>query len=125
MGDILAFLYAELVYSVLASLLFGSLFVRKVIKLDKLGDNLEVKIPRRDWAKFVIILLIILLAVLHLVLAYSSSSYWLNGYANFSLTVFLYIGNYTMQCYIVLKSITKGSGHRYLPNLAFWAVCMT
>lgn len=100
------------------------LFVRKVLKLDKLGDNLDVKIPKRDWLKFSIILLLIFLYILHLILSYSESSYWLYGYANFSLTIFLYIGNYTMQSYIVLKLVTKGIGIRYVPSLLFWTFCM-
>jgi hypothetical protein len=61
---------------------------------------------------------------LHLVLAYTSQSYWLSAHPNFSLMVFLFIANYTMQSYIVLKLVTKSSGKRYLPNLFFWVFCM-
>jgi hypothetical protein len=65
-----------------------------------------------------------MLYVLHMVLAYVSNGYWMHLYANFSLTIFLYIGNYTMQSYIVLKLVTKGNGQRYLPNFLFWGFCM-
>lgn len=123
-NNVLPFLWSELAYSVIFNTVFGVLFVRKVLKLDKLGDNLDVKIPKRDWLKFSIILLIIFLYLLHLILSYSETSYWLHGHSNFSLVVFLYIGNYTMQSYIVLKLVTKGIGIRYVPNLFFWTFCM-
>jgi hypothetical protein len=63
------------------------------------------------------------LLLLHLILSYTSQAYWLNGYSNFSLTVFLFVANYTMQEYIILKEISRGNQSRYLPNLYFWAVC--
>lgn len=65
-----------------------------------------------------------MLLTLHLVLAYTSSNYWLHGHPNFSLSVFLFIANYTMQEYIVLKLVTKSNGKRYLPNFFYWAFCM-
>ena len=63
-------------YNILLNLIFGFFFVRKVLKLDKLGDNLEVNIPRKDWFKFLLILLAIISAILHIVLAYTFSDYW-------------------------------------------------
>ena len=117
-------MYAELGYSILFNIIFTILFIRKVRKLDKLGENLSVTIPRSVWIKFAILLLLILLQVLHLILSYASQTYWSNGYANFSLTVFLFVTNYTMQSYIVLKLVSKGSGKRYIPNMLFWIYCM-
>ena len=102
-SDVLIFLYVELAYSVVLNAIFGGYFIRKLMKLDKLSDNLDVTIPRRDWIKFGILLLIILLYVLHLILAYASPKYWLQDYSNFALIVFLYIANYMMQSYIVVK----------------------
>ena len=69
--NVLPFLWSDVAYSVIFNVFFGVLFVRKVLKLDKLGDNLDVKIPKRDWFKFSIILLIIFLYILHLILSYS------------------------------------------------------
>jgi hypothetical protein len=69
--NVLPFLWSELAYSIIFNIVFGVFFVRKVLKLDKLGDNLDVKIPKRDWFKFSIILLIIFLYILHLILSYS------------------------------------------------------
>ena len=123
MSNILPFLYAELAYAIVLNLIFGVIFLRKVIKLDKLSDNLGVSVPRRDWIKFAIILALISLLILHLILAYSSHGYWLNQYPNFSLSIFLYIANFTMQGYIVLKMITKGTGNRFIPNYLYWIFC--
>lgn len=117
------FLYAQLAYSIVFNILFGVFFIRKVLKLDKLAENLEATIPRVVWIKFAAILLLIGLLFLHLILSYTSKAYWLNGYSNFSLTVFLYVCNYTLQEYIILKEISRGSQSRFKPNLVFWGVC--
>lgn len=120
----LPFLYVELAYSIIFNLIFTGLFIRQVRKLDKLSENLHATIPSRVWMKFSILLILILLEILHLILSYSNKSYWLNGYANFSLVVFLFVTNYTMQSYIVLKLVSKGSGRRYIPNIVYWFLCM-
>ena len=117
-------MYAELAYSALFNLLFGYFFIRKVMKLDKLSDNLDAKIPKKDWFKFGIIIIIIILYLVHIVLAYSLSSYWLSDKPNFSLIALTYIFNYILQSYIVLKLMTKGRGKRFKPNFFFWLFCM-
>mgnify|MGYP000912469364 FL=1 len=122
-SNLLDFLYAQLAYSIAFNILFGALFIRKVLKLDKLAENLEAVIPRVVWIKFAAILLLIGLLFLHLILSYTSQAYWMNGYSNFSLTVFLYVCNYTLQEYIILKEISRGSQSRFKPNLVFWGVC--
>lgn len=122
--SLLSFLYAELAYSIVFNAIFGVFFVRKVMKLDKLSQNHDVSIPRRVWFKFTLILGIICLEVLHVILSFSSPSYWLNQYPNFSFIIFLYVVNYAMQSYIVLKILSKGSGKRYYPNFFFWLYCM-
>jgi len=101
--NLLHFLYAQLAYTIIFNAIFGALFIRKILKLDRLAEDLEVSIPKVVWIKFTIILGVIGLMILHLILAYCSSAYWLYSYANFSLTIFLYITNYTMQEYIILK----------------------
>ena len=121
----LIFLYVELGYTILFNIIFGGFFIRKVMKLDKLGDNLDVTIPTQDWIKFAFIILLIILEILHIVFAYTVPSYWLHDYPNFSLSVFFYIVNYIMQSYIVLKIITKGSGKRFKPNFLFWLFSIT
>ena len=119
-GDILPFLYAQLGYIIFFNILFCFFFIRKVLKLDKLGDNHDKKIPKKDWIKFSLILVLIVFNIVHIILSYSDQSYWLYGYSNFSLVYFFFIVNYTMQSYIVLKLVTKGNGKRFKPNFGFW-----
>ena len=101
--NLLHYLYAQLACSIVFNLVFGALFIRKIRKLDQLAEDLEVSIPRIVWIKFIVILILIGLLLLHLILAYSSTAYWLNSWANFSLVIFLHVANYTMQGYIILK----------------------
>lgn len=66
-----AFLIAECAYSCLYNLIFCVLFCRKVLKLDKLSDNLEVTLPKTTWLKFLFVLFIILLMIAHIIFSYS------------------------------------------------------
>lgn len=75
--NLLHFLYGQLAYSIVFNIIFGALFIRKILKLDRLAEDLEVSIPRVVWIKFIIILILIGLLLLHLILAYSSTAYWL------------------------------------------------
>lgn len=122
-ASLLPYLYTDLAYTIVLNLLFGVFFVRQVLKLDKLGENFDVKVPRKVWLKFGIILTIDCLLALHLILSYGSKGYWLNDYSNFALLVFMFLANYTMQAYIVIKMVSKGGNRRYLPNIFYWIYC--
>jgi hypothetical protein len=74
-----------------------------VLKLDKLSDNLEVTIPKTTWLKFGFILFLMALLLAHIIFAYSDPKYWENGYPNYSLINLLFIVNYTMQLYIIVR----------------------
>jgi hypothetical protein len=92
-----------------------------VLKLDKLGDNLEVSVPRTTWLKFGFVMLAMLLMATHIILAYSLPYYWENQYANYSLIDLLFIVNYTMQLYIIVREVRKCDG-RHLASLFYWAL---
>jgi hypothetical protein len=115
------FLIAEVSYECAYNILFSVLFCRKVMKLDKLGDNLDVQVPRTTWLKFGFILLSMLLMVTHIVLAYADLVYWENPYSPYSLIDLLFIVNYTMQLYIIVREVRKCDG-RHLAGLCYWAV---
>lgn len=79
------------------------MFCRKVLKLDKLGDNLDVTVPKTTWIKFSFVIGIMALVIAHIIAAYSDSLYWENGYANYSLVNILFIVNYTLDLYIIVR----------------------
>lgn len=112
---------AECAYFCVYNVIFCVLFCRKVLKLDKLGDNLEVTLPRTTWLKFLFILCIVLLMIAHIIFSYSESNYWQNIYPNYSLISLLFIVNYTMQLYIVVREVRKCK-QRHLAGIVYWVV---
>lgn len=116
-----SFLIAEVCYQCTYNIFFCVLFCRKVLKLDKLGDNLDVAVPRTTWLKFGMVMLSMLLMVTHIILAYSDPKYWESGYSNYSLIDLLFIVNYTMQLYIIIREVRKCQG-RHLASLFYWIV---
>lgn len=120
-GSLEDFLIAEACYECAYNVLFGVLFCRKVLKLDRLGDNLDVQVPKTTWLKFGFILFVMLLMATHIVLAYADPTYWENGYPNYSLIALLFIVNYTMQLYIVIREVRKCEG-RHIASLMYWVV---
>ena len=83
------------------------MFCRKVLKLDKLGDNLDVTVPKTTWIKFSFVIAIMILMIAHIIAAYSDPFYWENDYADFSLVNIFFIVNYTMDLYIVVREVRK------------------
>lgn len=124
MGETLeSFLIAEAVYSLVLMVGFLGLFCRKIMKLEKLGENLSVAIPLSIWVKFWLLVALIVLFAIHVVLAFCLPSYWLSGSPDFSLVSLLFMLNFTLQLYIVLKEVSKCQ-ERYIVNLLFWAMCL-
>jgi hypothetical protein len=91
------------------------------MKLDKLGENLEVTVPKTTWIKFSFILLVILLMVVHVILAYSNSKYWEKDYPNYSLVIILFIVNYTIQLHIIVREVKKCEVF-HLGSLIYWGI---
>ena len=91
------------------------------MKLDKLGDNLSVEVTWTTWLKFSFLLFIMLLVVAHIILAYSDPNYWENRDSNFSLVNLLFLVNYTLELYIVLREVKKCE-KRHIASLVYWAV---
>lgn len=92
-----------------------------MLKLDKLGDNLDIDIPRVTWLKFMFLLGAMALMAAHIIFAYASNSYWESDYPDYGLTYLPFIINYTMQLYIVVREVRKCS-HRHQACLAYWAI---
>jgi dolichol kinase len=59
--------------------------------------------------------------VVHVIFAYSNSNYWEKGYPNYSLVIILFIANYTMQLYIIVREVKKCEG-RHLGGLFYWGI---
>ncbi len=78
-----------------------------MLKLDKLGDNLDVAVPKSTWIKFCFVIAVMILMIVHIIAAYSDSLYWENDYANFSLVNLLFLVNYTMELYILVREVRK------------------
>jgi hypothetical protein len=97
------------------------LFLRKVLKLERLGDNLEVQVPRTTWLKFGLVLLSILLMATHIVLAYAYPAYWESAFPAYSLINLLFIANYTLQLFIIVREVRKCEG-RHPASFCFWAL---
>lgn len=116
-GFLIGSVCCECVYNVI----FCVLFCRKVLKLEKLGDNLEVSVPKLTWLKFALVLLCILLMLSNLILAYSHPDYWLHEYPSYSLPALLFIVNYTMQLYIIVREVRKCEG-RHIAGLFYWGL---
>lgn len=92
-----------------------------MLKLDKLGDNLDVSLPKSTWIKFSFLLTIMILMIAHIIAAYSDPLYWENDYANFSLVNILFLVNYTMELYIVVREVRKCED-RHLASLFYWGL---
>lgn len=108
-------------YSSTINIIFCVLFCRKVLKLDKLGDNLDVHVSRTTWLKFGFVLLSMLLMLTHIVLAYADPDYWEHPYCTYSLATILFIVNYVMQLYIIVREVRKCDG-RHFAGLCYWVV---
>lgn len=108
-------------YSSTINIIFCVLFCRKVLKLDKLGDNLDVHVSRTTWLKFCFVLLSMLLMVTHIILAFADTDYWEHPYCTYSLTAILFIVNYIMQLYIIVREVRKCDG-RHFAGLCYWVV---
>lgn len=57
----------------------------------------------------------------HIILAYSDKDYWENRDSNFSLVNLLFLVNYTLELYIVLREVKKCE-RRHIVSLIYWAV---
>lgn len=90
-------------YCLVLNILFLVLFVRRVLKMDKMGNNLAIATPRSTWVKFSLIITAMLLCAVHILLSYNNPNYWLNANPNYSLTALAYLANYTLQLHIVLR----------------------
>jgi hypothetical protein len=59
--------------------------------------------------------------MLHVVLAFCDSHYWLSQYPNYSLLTLLFIVNYTLQLYIVAREVRKCQ-RRHLASTIYWII---
>ena len=78
-------------------------------------------VPRTTWLKFALVLLCILLMLAHLILSYADADYWQHEYPSYSLIAVLFIVNYTMQLYIIVREVRKCEG-RHVASLSYWAL---
>jgi hypothetical protein len=60
--------------------------------------------------------------IVHVLLAYTTSKYWLSSYPNFSLLGLFYLVMFTLQMYIVVIEVRK-CRKRSKSNVVFWSVC--
>ena len=63
---------AETAYCLVLNLIFLLLFIRRVLKLDKMGDNLNIPLPRTTWVKLGMLVAAILLCTAHIVLSFNN-----------------------------------------------------
>ena len=59
--------------------------------------------------------------VAHIILAYSDKNYWESRDPNFSLVNLLFLVNYTLELYIVLREVKKCE-KRHIVSLIYWVV---
>lgn len=116
------FLIAETAYCITLDLIFMYLFIRRVLKLDKMGDNLDKQLPSTIWAKLGLLIVAMVLCLVHIVLSFNNQDYWLSSNPDYSLASLTFIVNYALQLYIVLREVRK-SLLRYRVNAVYWALC--
>lgn len=92
-----------------------------MLKLDKLGDNLDVHFSRTTWLKCAFVIITMILFLTHIVLSYADPDYWQYDYSTYSLATILFIVNYTMQLYIIVREVRKCDG-RHFGGLCYWIV---
>lgn len=98
-----------IITEVVIAIIFLVLFIIRVCKLDKLASTDIYKKARSLWIKIILIIILIVIDLLHIVLSFFDSNYWLYGPRTeyFSFVEIVCIICFVLQIYILKTEYYK------------------
>ena len=111
------------IYEIIFFILFMGYYAKRIYKLDRLASNNILENNKTMKFRITLLVILILLSIIHIVLSFADTSYWLYLYSTYSLVECLCIVDFFLQIYIITREHKKKS-HSTRSLILFWGMMM-